>query len=214
MHCPLDTHDRDCLNELRQRDGSSVDDLCEVFGVTPTAIRQRLSRLSDRDLVTRQSVRQQGRGRPRYAYHLTDEGLRQLGDNYGDLAMILWREIQSIEEPEIRSQLFDRVREALVERFGGAINGETLSERMHQLQTVMTGRGYDVKFEQRETNCPYPELAMHTPEICLLEQEVFAQILDTPIELTQCWRDGESCCEFQPRGPDSTELQHEAFVLK
>ena len=157
MHSGLDAHDRECLNELRQRNGGSVHDLCDVFGVTPTAIRQRLSRLSNRNLVTRQAVRREGRGRPRYVYHLTDEGLRQLGDNYGDLAMVLWQEIQAIEEPRVRSQLFERVRSALVEIFGKVI------------ESVMGDRGYDIEYEERdglpilrETNCPYPELASHT----------------------------------------------------
>ena len=221
MHSGLDAHDRECLNELRQRNGGSVHDLCDVFGVTPTAIRQRLSRLSNRNLVTRQAVRREGRGRPRYVYHLTDEGLRQLGDNYGDLAMVLWQEIQAIEEPRVRSQLFERVRSALVEKFGKVISGATLSERMQQLESVMGDRGYDIEYEERdglpilrETNCPYPELASHTAEICLLEQEVFSKILDTPVELTRCWRDGESCCEFRPQLADRTELQHEAVLIE
>ena len=45
MRTNLDTYDRECLDLLRRGDGGSVHDLCEDFGVTPTAIRQRLSRL-------------------------------------------------------------------------------------------------------------------------------------------------------------------------
>ena len=71
MRTNLDTHDRECLDRLRLSDGGSVHDLCEDFGVTPTAIRQRLARLLEKELVTREAVRLEGRGRPRNIYRVT-----------------------------------------------------------------------------------------------------------------------------------------------
>ena len=44
MPTHLDLQDRECLDRLRRSDGATVNDLCEEFGVTPTAIRQRLDK--------------------------------------------------------------------------------------------------------------------------------------------------------------------------
>ena len=218
MRPNLDTYDRECLDLLRRGDGGSVHDLCEDFGVTPTAIRQRLSRLLEQDLVTREAVRLEGRGRPRHIYRVTDRGLKELGNNYGDLARILWTEVKRIDDVTTRARVIEGVRTALVSHYSSQVGEGTTAERFARLAQVMSESGFDVELDERnglpilrEKNCPYPELASCDPDICNLEQDVFADVLGTPIELTSCWRDGESCCEFEPR---PTQLQADVVLLK
>ena len=121
MRPNLDTYDRECLDLLRRGDGGSVHDLCEDFGVTPTAIRQRLSRLLEQDLVTREAVRLEGRGRPRHIYRVTDRGLKELGNNYGDLARILWTEVKRIDDVATRAAVIEGVRTALVSHYSSQV---------------------------------------------------------------------------------------------
>ena len=163
----------------------------------------RLARLQSSKLVGREIVRS-GRGRPHYVYQVTQSGLKELGDNYSDLALIIWREMKNIEESDVRERIVNRVRNALVERYGRVVHGETLDERMSQLESALVERGFDVEFDSggslpilRENNCPYPELASMDSTICELEQEVFQQVLGVPVTLTQCCLDGHHCCEFQ-----------------
>ena len=177
MRNPLDSQDRECLDRLRQSDGGSVRDLCEIFGVTATAIRQRMTRLLERDLVSREAVRQQGRGRPRHIYRVTERGLKELGDNYGDLAQILWRELKRIDDPVTRDRVMASVKESMVKHYGRQIPAGTISDRFAKLSSVLTENGYDVELDERdglpilrEKNCPYPELAACDSEICSLEQ--------------------------------------------
>ncbi|MDP7274993.1 MAG: MarR family transcriptional regulator [Planctomycetaceae bacterium] len=214
MRKSLDPQDRECLNRLRQSDGASVRDLCEIFGVTPTAIRQRASRLLQRGLVRRDVVRRPSRGRPQYIYRVTERGFRELGDNYGDLARILWRALKQIDDPTIRAGVMACVKRSLVDHYGQWVGTGTTAERFANLSSALADDGYDVELDERnglpilrERNCPYPELATSDPEICSLEQEVLSEVLGTDLGLIQCWRDGKSCCEFEPLSGPVRELQ-------
>jgi predicted ArsR family transcriptional regulator len=202
MKTALEQSDGQFLNELHRHGPQTVQAICEAVGVTATAVRQRLSRLHATGFVGRELVRS-GRGRPHYVYRVTDKGLRQLGDNYGDLALILWREIRGIADPEIRRSITARVRDALVARLGRFGDGG-MSDRLRQMSESLRSRGYDVELGAaddlpilRENNCPYQELAEESRDICSLEREVFEQSLGAEVRLTQCCRDGHHCCEFE-----------------
>lgn len=210
MKTVIEQSDGQFLNELHRIGPQTVQDICAAIGVTATAIRQRLSRLQGNGFVARELVRS-GRGRPHYVYRVTDRGLRQLGDNYGDLALILWREIRNLPDAETRRTITSRVRDALVARLGRFGEGG-LPERMRRLGAALLSHGYDVEVGAqgplpilRENNCPYQELAEEDRDICGLEREVFEQALGTEVRLTHCCLDGHHCCEFeaaelQPQG--------------
>lgn len=205
MKAQLDPGDREFLERVHRLGGGTVQEICAELNVTATAIRQRLGRLQNLELVTRVKE-QHGRGRPRHVYSVTEAGQRELGDNYADLAMILWREIRRIDVPEIRAYMLDRIRGALVERYGQSVQSDSLPDRMRELSRSLADRGFDVESDVsggglpilRENACPYYELASSDSEICELEQEVFQIILGTDVELTHCCLDGHHCCEFQP----------------
>lgn len=204
MKTVLETNDRQFLERLHRLAPATVQEVCADLGVTATAVRQRLARLHERGLVTRETVRH-GRGRPHHAYTVTDSGLRELGDNYADLALILWREIRGIEEPDVRHRLLGRVRDAMVTQFSRVPQHVPLPERIDGLRNALDERGYDVEVDHsgllpvlRENNCPYLELAETDSAICELEHAVFEKVLGTELTLTQCCLDGHRCCEFQP----------------
>jgi predicted ArsR family transcriptional regulator len=212
MKTVLEHSDGHFLNELHRIGPKTVHEICQAIGVTATAVRQRLARLQSSGFVARDLVRT-GRGRPHYVYRVSEKGLRQLGDNYGDLALILWREIRNIPDPEIRRSITSRVRDALVSRLGRFGEG-VLHERMRRLGDSLLSRGYDVEVGSkgvlpilRENNCPYQELAEEDRDICGLEREVFQQALGTEVRLTHCCLDGHHCCEFE-----AVELRPEAAV--
>src|SRR3954452_24671283 len=95
MKIAIEPGDRTFLERLHQLGGGTIQDICADLGVTATAVRQRLVRVQETTLVARSLVRT-ARGRPHHTYRVTDAALRALGDNYADLAMILWRELRNI----------------------------------------------------------------------------------------------------------------------
>ncbi len=210
MKVSLEQNDRQFLQELHRMGSGTIQDICAAIGVTATAVRQRLNRLQGFDLVVR-TVERTGRGRPHHVYQVTDAGLKQLGDNYSDLAMILWREMRNIEDLDVRERVVNGVRDAMVRRYAGVVHSGSLGERVGQLQDALVERGFDVEVDDsgglpilREVNCPYPELANADSMICELEQEVFERVLGSQVTLTQCCLDGHTCCEFQAQ--ESTQV--------
>jgi predicted ArsR family transcriptional regulator len=203
MKVAVDSSDRQFLERLRELGGGTIQEICADLGVTATAVRQRLVRLQGTAMVARELVRA-GRGRPHHVYRVTQAALCELGDNYADLAQILWREMRNIEEPSIRERLVSRIEDALVEQFGKVSPRASLNDRMTQLTSALQDRGFQVELDQsgllpvlRENSCPYFELASEDPAICELEQAVFRRVLGADVKLTQCCLDGHRCCEFQ-----------------
>lgn len=201
---PLDDSDLQFLQSLRAQQDATIPALCAAVGVTATAIRQRLTRLQGMGLVSRETIRT-GRGRPFHRYVLTDLGHRELGDNFAELAVLLWDSVQQIEEPEVRKRVLSRIKDQLIRRYGSGVAGDSVEERMQSLRQALADRGFPVHVVHRnglavlqEHHCPYHELAAVDSGICELEQQVFEAVVGSSMVRTQCCRDGDGVCEFQP----------------
>jgi predicted ArsR family transcriptional regulator len=205
MQLTISQHDRELLEQLVRMGEGTVASLCDALGVTATAVRQRLNKLEANGLVARETVRL-GRGRPHHAYKILPAGRRQLGHDYSELAVLLWRELYRIEDPCVREQALSRLRASLVERYSQGVSGTTTRERMSQFRDALAEQGFDIELDEsrgsaglpilRERSCPYPELAGEDKAICSLEQAVFSEVLGEPVELTACCQTGHNCCEF------------------
>src|SRR5438552_10571058 len=111
-----ETSDQALLELLRRRGPMTIAELTSAIGVTANAVRQRLARLTGQGLVSRTVARignpsdQEGakpqRGRPNHRYGLTEKARRQVGDNFADLAVILWRALPSVQHPPAPRPLF------------------------------------------------------------------------------------------------------------
>jgi predicted ArsR family transcriptional regulator len=198
--------DQEFLSTLHRLEPATIQELCDAVGVTATAVRQRLLRLQSEGLIRREIFRQE-RGRPSHTYEVTEPGLRLLGDDHAEIAAVLWREIMRIEPPDVRQQVLEGVKEALVKRFGERQDDSSLVGRLQRLAESLTEHGFDVEVDLdntehglpilRERSCPYHELVEEDSSICDLEQSVFSELLGVPVELSSCRVDGHRCCEFQ-----------------
>ena len=208
MRTALESTDAHFLRRLHRMGASSVQQLCDQMGVTATAIRQRITRLQAEGFVSRETVRAD-RGRPYHLYQVTAEGIRQLGDDFGEFARILWQELQAIEDPALQRSLLARIRQSLVERYGRESEADSLVDRFEGLRETLHREGFDVEVETRDAPdgplpilrehfCPYHGMAAEDSSICDLEQAVFGDVLGVPVRLTHCFREGDSCCEFEP----------------
>ncbi len=202
MSTQLETRDRDFARTLQGLGKASVAQLCERLAVTATSVRQRLNRLEALGLVERETVKA-ARGRPVHQYRLSAEGLRQLGSNYGDLAVLLWSEFREIEHQPTRTKVFQGLKNKLVSQLESESAGSTLQDRVGQLAEKLVETGLDVEVSASGTlpvlqgcSCPYPDISKNDSSICELEREVFSEVLGADVELLQRCVDGHSCCEF------------------
>lgn len=229
------TSDGQVIDLLRCNGSMSVAQMADATHVTATAVRQRLTRLMGQGLIEREAVlvgsdepgARAGRGRPSHRYSLTEKARRQAGNNFPDLAIVLWDEIRGVKDQEIRRGLLERIATALAGMYRDHVNGSTLTARMESLKQLFGERRVplDITMVDRDATgastvdetseesaanrsgsqlplltvaeCPYPELAEKDRGICAVEKMLFAKLIDHPVRLSQCRLDGHSCCQFE-----------------
>jgi DeoR family suf operon transcriptional repressor len=204
MTMQTETSDKGMLDFMRREGAVTISSLVQEMGVTATAVRQRLQRLMAEGLIERRAERKT-RGRPNHRYSLTEKGERSAGTNFADMAIVLWEEVKSVPDPEVRRGLLKRIADRLVERYRGEVSGDTLGDRMTSLSRLMAER--DVPFEVRSTGelpvltalaCPYPELAKLDRSVCTMEKLMLSEVLGENVRLSECRLDGATCCTFTP----------------
>ena len=195
------------LDLLRKREVMSVAELVAALGVTATAVRQRLKRLLDQQLVLcdkESTLKTSGRGRPTHRYSLSAAGRRQCGENFADLAVALWQELRLVQDVEVRRGLIERISKRLAITYRGQIRGTTMTERMESLGQLFSDR--KIPFDVDTSGdlpvliaraCPYPDLVEQDRAICAMERLLFTEVLGDAVHLTNCRLDGTSCCTFE-----------------
>lgn len=148
MATASETSDQALLDYLRKTGDATVAELCQAALVTPTAVRQRLTRLMGQGLVERTTPsaagpaaeRATGRGRPTHQYRLTEKARRGAGSNFADLATVLWRELRHLPDPAVRRGLLQRLATQMAEMYAGQIRGATVEEKMASLVELFAQR--------------------------------------------------------------------------
>jgi DeoR family transcriptional regulator, suf operon transcriptional repressor len=155
-------------------------------------------------LIERRAERKD-RGRPNHKYSLTEKGERSAGTNFSDMAVVLWEEVKSVEDPNVRRGLLKRIAERLVEKYRGQVGGESLDGRMAAVAELMGEREIPFRVDWSgelpvltALACPYPELAKLDRGVCTMEKMMLSEILGESVKLSECRLDGASCCTFTP----------------
>jgi predicted ArsR family transcriptional regulator len=191
---------------------ASVGDLATALGVTATAVRQRLDRLMKAGLVERSGGEKPlGRGRPAHRYSLTEKGRRNGGDNFRDLALVLWREIRGVQAPDVRRGLLTRIGSAMAGAYRDRVTGATPQARLEHVAELLRERQVSCTVASAERAgglpvlttyaCPYPDLAEQDRGICAAERQMLEDLVGANVKLSECRLDGGSCCRFTAGEP-------------
>lgn len=210
MSTTTETSDGQLIELLRARGPMAIGEIAEVNRVTATAVRQRLTRLMSQGLVERVTQRR-GRGRPEHRYLLTEKARRQAGNNYADLALVLWEELRAVKDEEVRRGLLKRVAETMTRLYRNDLNGTSPQARLESLKSMFADRRVPLEVSEsgtlpvlRVVDCPYPELAAKDRSVCAMEKMMFEELVEQPMRLSQCRLDGHDCCRFETKTPADT----------
>lgn len=209
------------LVELLRLEGPlGVGAIAARLAVTPTAVRQRLDRLVRDGLVVRSGTPatcaaepavRRGRGRPAHVFSLSQKGHRIGGENYRDLAIVLWRELRGIADAGVRRGLLGRIGSALADLVRADVAGKTPAARLEGTAEWLRRRRVAAEFRDGELPvlvthaCPYPGLAESDRGICAAERMMMEHIVGSPIRLSECRLDGGDCCRFALEGPATAQ---------
>ena len=203
----IGTSDRPLLDVIRRRGPLSIATLAEFLDVTPTAVRNRLTRLIAAGLVER-AAEHGGRGRPKHLYQASVEA-KGLGQNYADLACVLWDEMmRTVPDRKLRRLLFGRITQRLADLYLVRVRAENWEGRLDQLGAVLHERGIEAEVVRdsdqglpflKQHSCPYFELAEVDHAICDLERKMFEKVLGRGLRLSHCRLDGDRSCDFEAK---------------
>jgi predicted ArsR family transcriptional regulator len=208
-----ESSDRELLDLIRRHGPLSVAEMAARLGVTPTAVRNRLTRLVGSGMVERRTEHG-GRGRPKHAYRASVEAHKRLGQNYADLAVVLWDEMmRTVEDRKLRRLLFSRITDRLAELYRAQVTGDEWQGRLVQLGTILHDRGIEAEVTRgdggvepvlKQHSCPYYELAEVDRAVCAMERKMFEKVLGRGLRLSQCRLDGHRSCDFEAKPSPAT----------
>lgn len=211
MKCTTSDHirpiDQAVLDLLRQHQGMTVQDLTESLEVTATAVRQRLDRLVEVELIERRKEGI-GRGRPQYRYFLTPLGMRYSSVSYADLATALWAEVMELPNPSWKMRILRRVARRMSQEFAGVVEQSAgIQERLNAMALELSKRKVPATVNSGGSEpvlqvlaCPFPDLALDGKDrhVCEMEQEMLSAVVGHSMELECCRLDGHEHCQFRP----------------
>ena len=150
-----------------------------------------------------------GRGRPKYTYQASVAAHKRLGQNYADLALVLWDELMhAVEDRKLRRLLFGRVIDKLADQYRSEVRGDEWQGRMVELGTILAERGIETEVTDatdeilpilRQHSCPYYALAEVDRAVCALERKMFEKVLGRSLRLSRCRLDGHRSCDFEAK---------------
>jgi DeoR family transcriptional regulator, suf operon transcriptional repressor len=144
-----ESSDQGLIDLLRRHDALGISELVAAMQVTATAVRQRLNRLTANGIIERVTTHVP-RGRPSHRYSLTEKGRRGSGNNFADLALVMWSEIREIKDPEVRSGLLQRLAKRMAANYATEIHGATSAERIDSIAEFFNSRNVPFQVEYVE----------------------------------------------------------------
>lgn len=187
------------LSFLIYNPGSSAADLARALEMTPANIRYHLNLLLDEGKIQTSGRRSAGgAGRPISLYNLSS---KNLGDSLQPL-LAAFLEVLSEQENEA---FLERVGDMMVQTKAGQIPNRI--QRFNQAVEYLNDLNYHANWEARPEgprvelrHCPYKDLALSHPRICLIDQRIISKLFNTPMVLIQKRTFGNnpfSPCVFQ-----------------
>jgi DeoR family suf operon transcriptional repressor len=180
----LSSAQRQVLTAVKRRGEASADEVAEMLGITPSAVRQHLAILRTGGLVA--SRQERGRpGRPADLYHSTELGEHLFAaPTTGEFSVELLRHIED-EDPDLIPRLFQRRRRGRVERYREQLAGKTLGDTVASLAAILDAEGYMADVDRlagdgyRLTlhSCAIWAVASHYGLACTTELEFLQEVI-------------------------------------
>jgi predicted ArsR family transcriptional regulator len=174
------------LFQLKSLGEAQAETVARRLGITVQAVRQRLDRLLDENLVEF-SDQTRGRGRPRRMWSMTPRATSLFPDTHAQLTVDLIGTIRS----ELGDAAFSRL---LARRAGGIIAAyrkrlgrePNMARKLSALAEIRSAEGYMARLESLpgegylliEDHCPICAAALACQGFCSIELEVFRSLLD------------------------------------
>jgi predicted ArsR family transcriptional regulator len=190
------------LQTLLSKPRATINDLAEAVGINPISVRHHLGNLEKEGLVEAQEERH-GVGRPRLVYMLTDDGMEKFPTRYLRLTTRLLAQMKESMPAPMVSKLFGQIAEDLASEYANDLKGMSMEERLNFVKDMLAQEGFTVEWEKKdgayqihEISCPYYQIGMEHPEVCMVDQILISKMLAVPANKIECILDGSAHCTY------------------
>lgn len=204
MAAPKEQSTRQLLMTLLKTNGKiSVSFMAQELGITEMAVRRHLA-VMEQDGLLQTELSRKGMGRPMTMYSLSDHADHLFPKNYHKLTLDLLEELDAEEGDDVVSRLFDSRKRKLFKKYRPQLEGKSLDDKVETLAQIQEDNGYMVKIERdrggrfvlEEYNCPIAEVAKRYQDACRCEKALFEDLLEVPVERTECLTKGDRKCKY------------------
>ncbi|PZU95255.1 MAG: iron-sulfur cluster biosynthesis transcriptional regulator SufR [Pseudanabaena sp.] len=199
---------QDILQHLLKRGEVTAQDLAEKLDISPQAIRKHLKDLETEGLIYHTSE-QMGMGRPQFIYALTAAGRDRFPDSYNQFAVnFLDTLIDTLGKDQV-SEVLHKQWQRKAQSYRLKLGGGSLKQKLEKLAEIRRAEGYVTEwfpiegeakggssFVFTEYNCAIAHVAESFPSVCGHELEMFATVLECPVERTHWMVNGEHRCGY------------------
>ena len=199
---------QDILQHLLKSGEVTAQDFAEKLDISPQAIRKHLKDLEIEGLIYHRAE-QVGMGRPQFIYVLTASGRDRFPDSYNQFAVNFLDTLIDTLGKEQVSEVLHKQWQRKSQHYKLQLGTGSLKQRLEKLAEIRRTEGYvtewfaveasDLKnqsFVFTEYNCAIAHVAESFPSVCGHELEMFATVLDCPVERTHWMVNGEHRCGY------------------
>lgn len=199
---------QDILQHLLKCGEVKAQEFAEKFDISPQAIRKHLKDLETEGLIYH-TAEQVGMGRPQFIYALTTAGRDRFPDSYNQFAVNFLDTLIDTLGKEQVSEVLHKQWQRKSQHYKSQLGIGSLKQRLEKLAEIRRAEGYvtewfpveaTTNFVFTEYNCAIAHVAESFPSVCGHELEMFATVLDCPVERTHWMVDGEHRCGYLIKG--------------
>jgi len=174
------------LLKLKQKGPQTVKNLADLLGMTTMGIRQHLTVLAGKNLVSEAPEQKQSRGRPVKPWKLTKRGHERFPDGHSQVSIELIAAVKDTFGEEGLEQLINQRTQKTFLSYRKELEGQTsLSNKIKKLSELRSREGYmsDVEKVSKnewlllENHCPICAAATVCQGFCRSELETFEKLL-------------------------------------
>jgi predicted ArsR family transcriptional regulator len=191
---------------LNRKEGMTVDQMADYFGIGRTAVNQHLAVLKQQGYVVNgQSLK--GRGRPRKSYVLTNDGINLFPKKYNWFSAMLLNVLKGQMGGDRLADFMRSLGTQMAQDQIGRVAGKRPAEKIAEIVKIMNEAGFDARVIASQAdeviprieckNCVYHDLARDFSQVCQFDLGFLSGLMGKKIEHQACMVRGGTACRFR-----------------
>jgi DeoR family transcriptional regulator, suf operon transcriptional repressor len=191
---------------LNRKEGVTVDQMADHFGIGRTAVNLHLAALKQQGYVVNGQVLK-GRGRPRKSYVLTNDGINLFPKKYNWFSAMLLNVLKSQMGADRLADFMRNLGAQMAQDQIGRVAGKRGPEKIAEIVKIMNEAGFDARVIASQAdeviprieckNCVYHDLARDFTQVCQFDLGFLSGLMGQQIEHQACMVRGGTACRFR-----------------